>query len=60
MPAIGDRPFYKALAETFPNFGCTGEYTVNYTAKPELIKMFKHGNEIVNKGYGKLPWRKHD
>ena len=59
MPAIGDRPFYKALAETFPNFGCTGEYTVNYTARPDLVKMFKQGNEVMKKGYGDdLPWRK--
>lgn len=58
LPAIGDRTFYTALAETFPKFDCTGEYTLNYTARPDLIKMFKHGNEIVEKAYGTLPWRK--
>jgi len=57
LPAIGDRPFYKALAETLPKFGCTGEYTVNYTARPDLIKMFLHGNQLVNKSYQTLPWR---
>jgi hypothetical protein len=58
MPAMGDRPFYKALAQTFTNFGCTGEYTVNYTARPDLVNMFKEGNELMNKAYGDLPWRK--
>lgn len=58
MPAMGDRPFYKALAQTFPKFGCTGEYTVNYTARPELVDMFKDGNKVMDKAYGELPWRK--
>lgn len=58
LPAIGDRTFYTALADTLPNFDCTGEYTSNYTARPDLIKMFKEGNELVEKAYGTLPWRK--
>jgi len=47
VPAIGDRPFSQALMEQYPNFDCTGLYTVNYRARPNLIEMFKQGNQIM-------------
>ena len=53
-----DRPFYKAAASALPAFGCTGEATVNYRAPERLLSMFREGNEIMKKAYGKdLPWR---
>jgi hypothetical protein len=58
VPAIGDRPFGKALMNFYPNFDCTGEYTVNYTARPDLITMFKQGNDIMQNRKEGLAWRK--
>ena len=58
VPAIGDRPFATALMELYPNYGCTGEYTVNYRARPDLITMFKKGNKIMEERNKPLPWRK--
>jgi hypothetical protein len=58
-----DRVWFQALSNYFPNYECTGEYTVGYrvagnagSVKPEF---FQHGNQIMNQKYnGVLPWRK--
>lgn len=52
-----DRVFYQALSRLFPNFGCTGLYTVNYRTE-RLKQMFLEGNKKTKELYsGNLPWR---
>ena len=58
-----DRVFLGAIAQHFPRFDCTGEYTVNYrvNGNPGSVtaEFFENGNEIMNKQYnGEFPWRK--
>lgn len=54
-----DRTFSQAAIKHLPSFGCTGETTVNYRAREDLLGMFKEGNEVMKKAYGEpLPWRK--
>ena len=58
-----DRVFLSAVAQYFPKFDCTGEYTVNYKVdgNPGSVnaEFFHHGNEVMNKKYnGVFPWRK--
>ena len=36
-----DRVFYREIAKDYPNFECTMEYSVNYTAPDRLLPMFK-------------------
>ena len=58
-----DRVWFKTLSEVLPNYGCTGQYTVNYrvagnegSVKPEF---FYYGNQVMNEKYnGVFPWRK--
>lgn len=58
-----DRVFLSVLAQHFPKFDCTGEYTVAYriggnegSVKPEF---FNYGNEMMKRKYnGVYPWRK--
>ena len=55
--------FLGAIAQHFPRFDCTGEYTVNYrvNGNPGSVtaEFFENGNEIMNKRYnGEFPWRK--
>ena len=58
-----DRVWFKTLSEVLPNYGCTGQYTVNYrvagnegSVKPEF---FYYGNQVMNEKYnGAFPWRK--
>lgn len=52
-----DRQFYQAVSKQLPAFGCTGETTVNYRARDDLLNMFKEGNEAMKKAYINLPWR---
>lgn len=60
-----DRVFYSAISQHFPNFACSGKYTLNYrvdgnegSVKPDF---FKHWNDVVSEQYnGKFPWRKND
>jgi glycosyltransferase involved in cell wall biosynthesis len=52
-----DRIFYKELSQKFPNFDCTGFYTVHYRNE-RLKQMFLDGNEVTKELYnGKYPWR---
>jgi glycosyltransferase involved in cell wall biosynthesis len=58
-----DRVFYSAMSQHFPNFDCSGKYTLNYriegnegSVRPEF---FEQWNQRVDELYnGKLPWRK--
>lgn len=60
-----DRLFYSAIHKHFPNYDCTGKYTLNYavggnegSVKPEF---FTHWNSVVSEQYyDNLPWRKND
>ena len=57
-----DRVFYSALLQHVNNYGCTGEYTVNYrvdgNAGSVNAEFFKNGNKIMNEKYnGVFPWR---
>lgn len=58
-----DRVFYSALLQHVNNYGCTGEYTVNYrvdgNAGSVNAEFFENGNQIMNEKYnGVFPWRK--
>jgi len=58
-----DRVFLGTIAQHFPRFDCTSEYTVNYrvNGNPGSVtaEFFENGNEIMNKRYnGEFPWRK--
>ena len=57
-----DRQFFGALKQHRPNFGCTGQYTVNYrldgnenSVKPEF---FAQGNALNQQKYETFPWKK--
>jgi len=56
-----DRVFYANLARNFPNFGCTGHYTVNYRTRPELqervLDLLKRENAAARAHHpAGLPW----
>jgi len=58
-----DRVWFSALSQYFPNFDCTGKYTVNYKVdgNPGSVNadFFHNGNKIMNDKYnGVFPWRK--
>lgn len=58
-----DRIFYSAISHHFPNYDCTGKYTVNYRIEGNdgSVKsdFFEQWNSKVNDiYYGNLPWRK--
>ena len=58
-----DRVFLSAVAQYFPKFDCTGEYTVNYKVdgNPGSVnaEFFLNGNKIMNEKYdGEFPWIK--
>jgi hypothetical protein len=58
-----DRVWLQALSQYFPNFDCTGKYTVNYRVdgNPGSVNadFFHNGNKIMNDKYnGVFPWRK--
>lgn len=56
-----DRQFFAAAKKYFPNFACTGKYTLNYrldgndnSVKPQF---FEEGNKIIEQRYnGSYPW----
>lgn len=56
-----DRVVFQALKQYFPNFDCTGEYSVNYRLDGNLGSVtkdfFDQGNSIMKLQYdGKYPW----
>jgi hypothetical protein len=56
-----DRIFTKFLMKHFPNYECTGFYSVNYRlgSRPRSVKkeFFEKGNAIMAKKYGnQFPW----
>jgi hypothetical protein len=58
-----DRVWFSALSQYFPNFDCTGKYTVNYkvdgNAGSVNAEFFLNGNKIMNDKYnGVFPWQK--
>jgi len=58
-----DRVFFQAMAQHFPKFDCTGEYTVKYQVDGNegsvKKEFFEYGNNIMtNKYNGEFPWRK--
>jgi glycosyltransferase involved in cell wall biosynthesis len=57
-----DRVFLGAIAQHFPKWDCTNEYTVNYRVDggkgSVTADFFINGNEVMLKKYdGKYPWR---
>lgn len=59
----GDRRFFAAISQHFPNFGCTGEYTVNYRldGNPGSVTadFFLNGNNLMKNHYPThFPWAK--
>lgn len=59
-PLRADRYFYKHLAEAFPNYKSTGQYTVNYRlneSRPPTPNYFLQGNQFMLEKYNyQLPW----
>jgi glycosyltransferase involved in cell wall biosynthesis len=55
-----DRVFMSAIVNKEPNFGGTGEYTVNYRISGEDKKnFFLEGNKVMSEKYnGDFPWKK--
>lgn len=58
-----DRVFLSAMAQHFPRFHCTGQYTVNYRVdgNPGSVnaEFFLNGNEVMKQKYnGEFPWQK--
>lgn len=58
-----DRVFLSAITQYFSNWGCTGEYTVNYRVDggqgSVTSDFFINGNKIMNDKYnGVFPWTK--
>lgn len=56
-----DRQFFAAIKESFPKFGCTEKYTLNYRLGSETSsatkQMFLKGNEVTQQHYqGEYPW----
>lgn len=61
-PKAADRQFYHVLKTYFPNYECTGEYTLNYRlgGNPNSVsrEFFEEGNRITFSKYGdSMPWR---
>ena len=57
-----DRQFFNTLKQYYPNFGCTGQHTLNYRldGNPNSVKsdFFEHGNKIQQQKYnGEFPWK---
>jgi glycosyltransferase involved in cell wall biosynthesis len=57
-----DRVFLGAIAQHFPKFDCTNEYTVHYRVdggKGSVnAEFFENGNRVMNEKYnGVFPWR---
>ena len=58
-----DRVFLGAIAQHFPKFDCTNEYTVHYRVDggkgSVTAEFFEHGNKVMNEKYnGAFPWKK--
>jgi len=56
-----DRVFYRAMEQYFPQYDCTGEYTLNYRLEGNVgsvsPEFFKFGNEQVKQKFNEFPWR---
>ena len=60
----GDRRFYQAVSQYFPNFGCTGQSTVCYRldGNPNSVnaEFFLQGNAVMRARHPTgFPWRLH-
>jgi glycosyltransferase involved in cell wall biosynthesis len=60
-----DRVFYNALAQAFPNFGCSGRYTLNYrtraSSQAAVMALLERENAAMQARYPQgLPWLQAD
>lgn len=56
---LQDRDFFDGVVKTLPDFACTGEYTVNYRIRDNMIAVFERGNAITTAHFKDgFPWRK--
>jgi Glycosyl transferase family 2 len=60
-----DRVFTQAMMQSFPQFACTGHYTVNYCLSPRprggTREFFETGNALMHQQHGPHPpWRAAD
>jgi len=58
-----DRQFFNALKQYFPNYACSGEYSLNYRldGNPNSVtkQFFDEGNaKMLEKYSGDLPWKR--
>ncbi len=54
---FNDRIFFAALAKTYPQWSCSGKYTLNYEASEDRTEFFRQGNEWIRERYnGIIPW----
>lgn len=57
-----DRQFFANLSKYFPNYGCSGKYSLNYRLEGNQGSVnedfFKQGNEVMKKKYKTYPWVK--
>lgn len=56
-----DRQFFATVARYFPNYSCTGQYTLNYRldGNPNSVTadFFKKGNAVTARQHQTFPWR---
>jgi len=59
-----DRVVFQALKQYFPNFSCSGYYSLNYRLDGNegsvTKEFFEHGNTLMKEKYTKYPWRKYE
>jgi len=59
-----DRVVFQALKQYFPNFSCSGYYTLDYrlagNSGSVTKEFFEQGNKIIKSKYKTYPWRKND
>jgi glycosyltransferase involved in cell wall biosynthesis len=56
-----DRVFYAALSQLFPNFGCSGAFTVDYRTRddlqPKVVELLTRENAAIRQKFGgRLPF----
>lgn len=59
---LQDRVFFKSMKTRFPNYGCTGLYTTNYSLEPRdyfqnPYEFFEVGNKVSLERFPDAPWR---
>jgi hypothetical protein len=56
-----DRVFYAALSQLFPNYGCSGAFTVDYRTRddlqPKVVELLTRENAAIRQKFGgRLPF----